>query len=161
VWRADVNQTNNSGDTDLSVAVEKNDIAASHVDMVRCLVKKLGAEVNRSNNEGETPLMVAARKNDTVLMKHLVHNGAFVRAVSRKCSTAITLLLAARASAKQIAYLEVRAHCANPGCGGGGVKRCVVCKDTRYCGKQCQVAHWPVHRVGCHSPLVFSIDTDS
>jgi ankyrin repeat protein len=150
---ADVNQTDIDGSTVLLVAVAENDVKITLVDMIRYLVKKLGADVNRSNLYGVVPLMAAAQNKDTVLIKHLVHKGAFVRAVSKNGAMAITMLKAAGASAEQIAYLEVRACCANQGCGGGGVKRCAVCKETRYCEKQCQVAHWSVHRVSCRQPL--------
>jgi hypothetical protein len=72
-----------------------------------------------------------------------------VQAVSTDGKTADTYLKNAGATAEQIAYLEVRECCANPDCGGSGMKCCAVCKETRYCGKECQVAHWRVHRVGC------------
>jgi hypothetical protein len=140
---ADVNQTNNSGTSLLLHAVAENDIEASQFDGIRYLVRTLGADVNQTGKQGVTPLMVAASKNMVQMM---------VRTVSTVGNTAITLLRAAGASAEQIAYLEVRASCANPGCAGGGVKRCAVCKETRYCGKPCQVANWPVHRVGCRPP---------
>jgi hypothetical protein len=93
-------------------------------------------------------LMVAANVNHQAIIKHLVHKGARVRATSLT-GTAITLLECAGATAAEVAYLEVRECCANPGCDGGGRKRCAVCKETRYCGKACQVMHWPSHRVGC------------
>jgi hypothetical protein len=93
-------------------------------------------------------LMVAAKVNNQTIIKHLVHKGARVRAISRT-GTAITLLECAGATAANIAYLEVRECCANPGCDDGGRKRCAVCKETRYCGKACQVMHWPLHRVSC------------
>lgn len=25
--------------------------------------------------------------------------------------------------------------------------------DKKYCSKACQIAHWPLHRVSCNSPL--------
>jgi hypothetical protein len=97
--------------------------------------------------------MFAADANDQPLLKHLVHKGAHVRAVSARGKTAITILAAAGATAAQITYLEVRECCANPGCDGGGRKRCCVCKATRYCGMACRVAHWRVHRVCCRPPI--------
>jgi hypothetical protein len=96
--------------------------------------------------------MLAALPNHEALIKHLIHKGAQVRAVSAAGHTAITALAAGGATAAQIAYLEVRECCANPGCGGGGRKRCCVCKATRYCGMACRVSHWRVHRLGCRPP---------
>jgi hypothetical protein len=125
--------------------------------MVRFLVTELYADVNQAKHDGYTALMCAARANDQALIKHLVHKGARVRAVSVSGETAITELNAAEATAAQIAYLEMRECCANPGCDGGGRKRCCVCKETRYCGRACRVAHWLVHREGCRPP----IDTES
>jgi hypothetical protein len=117
---ADVNQTNKEGEMILFDAFRRGGIEGKQF-----LVRDLGADVNRSNDEGMTPLMVAAWSNKTAIIKHLVHNGAFVRAVTVAGDTAITILRAAHGvSAEQIAHLEVRECCGNPGCDGGGVKRC-------------------------------------
>jgi ankyrin repeat protein len=145
---ADVNQAMHEGATPLYIAVQNG-----HMDIVRCLLSEFGADVNQSKHDGATPLMVAANRNDQALMKHLVHKGAHVRAVATSGETAITVLKAAEATAAQIAYLEVRECCATPGCDGGGRKRCCVCKETRYCGMACRVAHWRVHRGGCRPPI--------
>ena len=43
--------------------------------------------------------------------------------------------------------------CAN--CGKAGddthikLKTCVACKMIQYCGKECQVSHWPAHKKEC------------
>jgi GNAT superfamily N-acetyltransferase len=39
--------------------------------------------------------------------------------------------------------------CSNPGCGGTGLKICTRCRQARYCGPQCQQAHWSMHKTGC------------
>jgi hypothetical protein len=49
----------------------------------------------------------------------------------------------------QTQYLEAKAHCSNPGCDGAGLKKCTVCKQARYCGQTCQLAHWKVHKADC------------
>jgi hypothetical protein len=145
---ADVNEAQSMkegskyGSTLLIIAVEHGCLP-----MVRCLIE-LGADVKQASERGFTPLMAAAQFNDQALIKHLVHKGAVVRAVLEGFS-AITLIRKAGATAAQIAYLEVRECCANPGCDGGGFKRCAVCKETRYCGMPCRIAHWRVHRVDC------------
>jgi ankyrin repeat protein len=145
---ADVNPAKIDGATPLLIAAEKGNI-----DVVRFLVKELGADVNLAKKGGYTPLMAAAHCTDQPIIKHLVHNGAHVRAVSTH-GTAAEILRKAGGSSAQIAYLNVRECCANPGCEGGGRKRCAVCKETRYCGMACRVAHWRVHRVGCRPPIV-------
>jgi hypothetical protein len=37
------------------------------------------------------------------------------------------------------------------GCGATSAKllKCRTCKTVRYCSKECQLKHWPRHRVGC------------
>jgi hypothetical protein len=54
-----------------------------------------------------------------------------------------------RAPAKQTVYHEDKAHCAKPGCGGEGLQPCNACKQARYCGRACQVAHWAAHEADC------------
>ena len=34
-------------------------------------------------------------------------------------------------------------------CGEPAAKKCSRCKAVWYCGRQCQVQHWPVHKVDC------------
>ena len=36
-------------------------------------------------------------------------------------------------------------------CGEVAVQRCKQCKSTRYCSKDCQMAHWDEHKVICQS----------
>eukprot|EP01117_Protostelium_nocturnum_P011207 TRINITY_DN4068_c0_g1_i1.p1 TRINITY_DN4068_c0_g1~~TRINITY_DN4068_c0_g1_i1.p1 ORF type:complete len:569 (-),score=203.37 TRINITY_DN4068_c0_g1_i1:52-1758(-) len=35
------------------------------------------------------------------------------------------------------------------GCGKDATKKCSVCKKIWYCGRECQVAHWPSHKKSC------------
>mmetsp|Transcript_29165 Transcript_29165/g.40940 ORF Transcript_29165/g.40940 Transcript_29165/m.40940 type:complete len:250 (-) Transcript_29165:57-806(-) len=39
--------------------------------------------------------------------------------------------------------------CANTGCVDVGTKKCAKCREARYCGKDCQKAHWKVHKTEC------------
>jgi hypothetical protein len=149
---ADVNEARKDGATPLIVAANEGNL-----DMVRCLVKKLGADVNKAMHNGTTPLMAATQNVDSLarisIIKSLVHQGAVVGAESAVGGTALTMLAAAvGASAAEIAYLKVRECCTNPGCKGGGRKRCAVCKETRYCGMACRTTHWRAHRVSCWAP---------
>jgi hypothetical protein len=63
--------------------------------------------------------------------------------------TAADISRAFGASPEQTAYLEAKAHCAQPGCSGAGTKKCQGCMQGRYCGLACHVAHWPDHRAEC------------
>lgn len=59
--------------------------------------------------------------------------------------------------------------CANPNCpliiiGTGRscareaqrqLKKCAACGGTKYCGAECQAAHWPIHKVSCAAEAVF------
>jgi len=34
----------------------------------------------------------------------------------------------------------------------GSLKRCSQCQVALYCGKECQKAHWPTHKLSCIPP---------
>jgi hypothetical protein len=40
-------------------------------------------------------------------------------------------------------------ECSSPGCSGAGLLRCTACEQARYCGQQCQRAHWKAHKTDC------------
>ena len=46
-------------------------------------------------------------------------------------------------------------RCARPGCAARGTKQCIACKAVRYCGKECQLAHWKLkpggHKAACRA----------
>ncbi len=44
--------------------------------------------------------------------------------------------------------------CFNPDCWKQQttLKKCTQCKVAFYCSQQCQIAHWPVHKVVCQLP---------
>jgi hypothetical protein len=54
-----------------------------------------------------------------------------------------------KATTEQIAYLDAKTHCSSSGCSGAGLMKCTGCKQARYCGHQCQVAHWKAHKADC------------
>jgi hypothetical protein len=55
----------------------------------------------------------------------------------------------AKATTEQIAYLDAKMHCSSLGCSGAGLMKCTECKQARYCGQQCLVAHWKAHKADC------------
>jgi ankyrin repeat protein len=145
-FNANKNHASHDGTTPLILATR-----GGFYDITRYLIMELDADINQANNAGVTPLMFAAQMNNQAILMHLVHKGACIKTVST-AGTAAEMLKAAGGSAAEVAYLKVRECCSNPGCNGGGAKRCAVCKQTRYCGMACRVAHWPMHRVGCCRP---------
>jgi hypothetical protein len=120
------------------------------LDVVRCLLK-LGANVNQADNSGITPLMAASFCKHEEVVVWLVKAGANTQAtipgqIDARAADASRL---AGASASQTAYLEAKTHCSNPGCSGAGLKKCPACKQARYCGEPCQLAHWKAHKADC------------
>ena len=47
--------------------------------------------------------------------------------------------------------LETCAHCAKPRAMVGALRACSRCQQARYCGVECQRAHWPAHKRACHA----------
>mmetsp|Transcript_620 Transcript_620/g.1327 ORF Transcript_620/g.1327 Transcript_620/m.1327 type:complete len:113 (+) Transcript_620:952-1290(+) len=41
------------------------------------------------------------------------------------------------------------AMCSVPEAEMGGFACCGKCKGARYCGRECQLAHWPTHKARC------------
>ncbi|KAI0108740.1 hypothetical protein F4776DRAFT_643594 [Hypoxylon sp. NC0597] len=61
-------------------------------------------------------------------------------------------------AAMQRLVLDSNLPCANncdaaTSCKKAGAFGCAGCRLTAYCSKECQVAHWPIHRKDCNSPL--------
>jgi hypothetical protein len=101
---------------------------------------------------GSTPLMIASSNMHVDIVRWLIKEGADTQAtmdLEEGFYTATDLSKVADASTEQIAYLEAKTHCSNPGCSGAGIKRCPACKQARYCGEPCQYAHWKAHKGDC------------
>jgi ankyrin repeat protein len=141
---ADVNQANQEGDTPLYIAAYKG-----HLAVVQCLVKEFGADVNQATNAGGTPLIIASYNKHTEVVVWLIKHGANTQASDQDGDTAADVSRSFGAPAEQTAYLEVRAHCANPGCDGAGLKKCAGCMKVFFCGPACIRAHWPAHKAEC------------
>jgi ankyrin repeat protein len=144
---ADVNQKNCQGSTALLEAIRRGD-----VESVRTLVKELGADVNLSLPDGGTPLIVASGLQNEKIVKLLLKAGADAQAsvfVEGTYFTAADGAAANGASAELKEYLEAKLHCSNLSCSGAGIQKCAGCKQARYCGQACQLAHWPVHKADC------------
>jgi hypothetical protein len=117
--------------------------------VVRCLVEEFGADVNQAVEAGFTPLTVALAAKQTEVVVWLTKHGADAQASDHPLGTAADVSRAAGAPAVLTEYLEARAHCANPGCGGAGLKKCAGCLMVFFCGPTCIRAHWPAHKAEC------------
>jgi hypothetical protein len=94
-------------------------------------------------------MMASHGKHDKVI-RWLIRSGADAQA-STIDGTAVDVSRAAGAPVAQTQYLEAKAHCSNPGCSGAGLKKCTGCKQARYCGQTCQLAHWKAHKADCNA----------
>jgi ankyrin repeat protein len=112
-------------------------------------VKELGADVNWARKNGATALMLAASKGYHEIVAYLLRHGADPQSIAPILGTAADVSNMCGAPPEQTAYLEAKTHCSNPCCAGAGLKKCTGCKQVRYCGHQCQLAHWPAHKADC------------
>jgi ankyrin repeat protein len=141
---ANINKADHHGFTALFGAAGNG-----HLNVVQCLIEEFGVKVNQRAHNGGTPLMIASfRKHDKVV-KWLLKHGADAQASTTSYRTAIDASRAGGAPIAQTEYLEAKAHCSNPGCSGAGLKKCTGCKQARYCGQSCQLAHWKAHKADC------------
>ena len=120
---APVNWANADGSTALHFAA-----ANGHVAMVRCLGKELNADINQADKAGFTPLHVAAVRGHVTVMRCLCKElNADVNQAAKDGYTA--LVVADQAVCRK--------------------KWCTICHKVRYRGRECQLAHWPVHKKEC------------
>jgi ankyrin repeat protein len=145
VHGADVNIADANGATALIFAAQNG-----HLEVVKCLVNELGADVNLAAHDGHTALMMASLNKSDKVVRWLVRNGANVQAATIH-GTAVDASRYVGAPIAQTEYLEAKAHCSNPGCSGAGLKKCTGCKQARYCGQTCQLAHWKAHKADCNA----------
>jgi hypothetical protein len=117
--------------------------------VVQFLVEKLGADVNQATPDGRTPLGAASAGKHKSIAASLIKKGANPQASDPRFGTAADVSRIVGAHAEQTAYLEAKTHCTNPDCSGAGLKKCTGCKQARYCGSKCQLAHWPAHKADC------------
>jgi hypothetical protein len=123
--------------------------ATCHLAVVRCLVEEFEADVNLARKNGATALMVAASESNHKIFAYLMRHGANPQASAPAFGTAAHISKTDGSPPEQTAYLEAKTHCSYPGCGGSGIKKCTGCKQVRYCGQQCQLAHWSLHKADC------------
>ena len=83
--------------------------------------------------------MVAADNGHASVVKWLARHGANIRSSAQYGTTAD---VAAKSNPKLSKWLEDRSECANEGCEKAGSQKCGACEEVRYCGRQCQKAHW-------------------
>jgi ankyrin repeat protein len=140
---ADVNKADKHGFTPLLIAIQNG-----HLHVARSLIEDLGANVNKATRDGRTPLMEASYHKHAKIVHLLTKHGADSQ-VFAAFGTAANISRRFGAPAALTEYLEAKMHCSNPGCGGAGIKKCTGCKQARYCGQACQLAHWPAHKAAC------------
>jgi hypothetical protein len=145
-------------DTNINKADHKQGMIAlfgaagkGHLSVVQCLVEEFGVDVNHRDHSGCTALMMASYGKHDKVIKWLLKHGADAQAVdaSKTHDTAADASRAGGAPIAQTEYLEAKAHCSSPGCSGAGLKKCTGCKQARYCGQLCQLAHWKAHKDDC------------
>jgi hypothetical protein len=141
---ADANRLNKRGITPMIAAASEG-----YQDIVRVLVRDFGADLNHAAQDGSTALMWASYGKHASLVKWLVKEGADTQASFVNGAGAAELSKVAGASSEQTAYLEAKTYCSNTGCSGAGIMKCTGCKQARYCGGQCQLAHWKAHKTDC------------
>jgi hypothetical protein len=137
---------NRKGVTPLFVAAQKG-----HLAMVRLLrmVKELGADINELTKQQK---MAATFGKHADIVRWLVKAGADTQACATFRGTEVTAATVSKhfgASVEQTAYLEAKTHCSYSGCSGAGLLKCTGCKQARYCGEACQLAHWKAHKADC------------
>jgi hypothetical protein len=96
--------------------------------------------------------MAATAEKHADIVKWLIKAGADTQASSNFEGTDYTAATVSRyvgASAEQTAYLEAKTHCLSPSCNGAGLLKCTGCRQARYCGEACQLAHWKAHKADC------------
>ena len=167
---ASVDQAQNDGGTPLYISCQQG-----HKDVAQLLVSA-GARVDQATNDGTTPLMAAAHLNLKALVRTLLEHHADP-SLERAQDGATALHLAAfqgnRACVKLLAPLTSPEALADvtslvpaamreklqlrtcTRCGKMSftvvekIKRCNDCRTVRYCSRECQVAHWPEHKLEC------------
>jgi ankyrin repeat protein len=138
----DVNKASVGGGTSLYIAAVKGHL---QLIVVRCLVNELSAEVNQADDKGCTHLMIATFRKHMDVVRRLVKAGAESQAADGSKITAAMFSKHVDAPAEQTAYLEAKTHCSHYNCNGAGVIKCTGCRQARYCGEACQLAHWKAH----------------
>jgi ankyrin repeat protein len=131
------------GDTALHEAAR-----TGNLQVVQCLVKELGANVNCAGKDGVTPLWIASLKDHVAIVKWLTKENADPQA-EPNYGTAEEIMKYQGATTEQTAYLEAKTYCSHTGCSGAALLKCTGCKQARYCGEVCQLAHWKAHKADC------------
>jgi hypothetical protein len=109
---------------------------------------------------------VASIKNHKDIFRWLVEAGAESHAPFleiARIGAADTSTLAS-ATLQRYTFLRSRAkkNCSNPSCSdvGRALLKCKGCNEARYCGKECQLAHWKVHRADCKRSKELKVDDE-
>lgn len=81
-------------------------------------------------------------------------NIAFIFAfLSCQTPSGLTAFSLQRTFSARPCRLPFTMKCDHPSCQKEGTKSCAKCKTASYCGRECQVGHWKVHKKSCNKAL--------
>jgi hypothetical protein len=145
---ADKKTKTNTGSTAL--------IIAAQVGRNKCveLLLNAGCDVNALSNQGASALHIAVQSERVDCVRTLVRCGADVSIQLQGFSLddlADRTTIADELKAALRLPAEKRRRClqCDKTTFGKGMKKCAVCRRTRYCNVECQTAHWPQHEPVC------------
>jgi ankyrin repeat protein len=160
---ADVNDAA-AGTTPLIAA-----LAAGKLDVVKALLA-LGADKEEQIPNGGRPLHLAAFTGRLEMVKVLVKAGCELEPPTTDAQAATPHTLSLQGGHVHVAqFLEAAVRSRSTGgepvdtegtcaaCGSSSpadaqFKKCSRCRAVRYCSKDCQRTHWPVHKATCTAP---------
>ena len=156
---ADVNLAEKNGFTPTFWAAQEGKI-----ELLELLVEGFGADLNQASSIGEMPVQAARKNGQTRAVKKCVRMGCRMASsllVEQKCGCGCECEYECECGCgcgvvrlvpeeRKLLVSWLQAHvCAVPGCPKSATKKCVDCKQVRYCSKACQKADWPRHKLQC------------
>jgi ankyrin repeat protein len=131
--------------------------SAGHITSIALLLQA-GADIEVKTNAGLSALFLAVFKDHIDCVRALVRFGADVnvKIILQIGGVSIVDYASTRNNEALMAALRVKpdklyrcAQCKKTTLDRKKSQKCPVCRTTSYCGRACQVAHWPIHNVVC------------
>ena len=118
---------------------------------MRVLVSECGASVDLATKESVTPLMAATHSGHSKIARFLARRRANPKRkgplLNGRPVSACDIAGGIGDTALTVWFSRV---CSNPPCERRGKKKCARCLVARYCGVECQTAHWKAeHKADC------------